>query len=307
VVFDVISLLDSAQRGDQEAYNLNLAALALDLTCAIIPGATGGGPAYRTARATVEMVEQAAKAPRIVQGTTKTIQTVNMVKGNANCFTAETVVSTKEGLKPIEEIAVGDYVLAKDESTGEMGYKEVVNKIEGEADELVHLTIGEEEISCTPLHPFYVLNKGWVIAEALQENDVVVSAEGEKIFVNKIWIEKLKKKVKIFNLTVADWHTYFVTESKIWVHNTKSKMGETKGNHKKLSDSELKKRLKTDDIHGPKKDILKDNQEALNKTNCKNPDIGVDKNGNVVLIDRSTGKSVVETDVPLDSYSVVDE
>jgi hypothetical protein len=34
-------------------------------------------------------------------------------------------------------------------------------------------------------------------------------------------------------LTVADWHTYFVTESKIWVHNTKQEKPETKEGEKK--------------------------------------------------------------------------
>lgn len=47
--------------------------------------------------------------------------------GDCNCFTAGTKVQTDEGEKPIEEIEVGDKVLAKDENNpdGELAYKEV--------------------------------------------------------------------------------------------------------------------------------------------------------------------------------------
>ncbi len=39
-----------------------------------------------------------------------------------NAFTAETLVHTDEGQKPIEEIKEGDKVLAEDPATGEQGY-----------------------------------------------------------------------------------------------------------------------------------------------------------------------------------------
>lgn len=43
-----------------------------------------------------------------------------------NSFTAGTPVETDEGQKPIEEIKVGDKVLAEDPETGEQGHFEVV-------------------------------------------------------------------------------------------------------------------------------------------------------------------------------------
>jgi intein/homing endonuclease len=46
-------------------------------------------------------------------------------RSTCNCFTAGTKVLTDEGEKPIEEIKAGDKVLAKDDETGEMAYKEV--------------------------------------------------------------------------------------------------------------------------------------------------------------------------------------
>ena len=44
----------------------------------------------------------------------------------ANSLTAGTPVETGEGQKPIEDIQIGDKVLAEDPETGEQGYFEVV-------------------------------------------------------------------------------------------------------------------------------------------------------------------------------------
>ena len=47
------------------------------------------------------------------------------IAGPKQCFQEGTLVETEAGLKPIEEIEVGDKVLAYDEATGEQAYKAV--------------------------------------------------------------------------------------------------------------------------------------------------------------------------------------
>ena len=42
------------------------------------------------------------------------------------CFVAGTLIHTKDGLKAIEDIQIGDLVLSKDDQTGEVAYKPVV-------------------------------------------------------------------------------------------------------------------------------------------------------------------------------------
>jgi hypothetical protein len=61
-----------------------------------------------------------AKAPKLAK-----VLKIEKAINPCNCFTAGTKVQTDEGEKPIEDIKVGDKVLAKDDETGEMAYKEV--------------------------------------------------------------------------------------------------------------------------------------------------------------------------------------
>lgn len=81
-----------------------------------------------------------------------------------SCFVAGTLVHTKDGLKPIEQIKVGDYVLSKPESgEGDASYKRVVKLFENEDQEVwyVSYTILNEPaktefVVVTGNHPFWV-------------------------------------------------------------------------------------------------------------------------------------------------------
>ncbi|KTT11648.1 hypothetical protein NS2R_13100 [Pseudomonas oryzihabitans] len=96
-------------------------------------------------------------------------------------FVAGTLVHTKDGLRPIEQIAVGDYVLSKPESgEGEVAYKRVVRTVKRENcetwlvswfDENLHEEAvakritqqqyldahGNSFVITTPDHPFWVV------------------------------------------------------------------------------------------------------------------------------------------------------
>ncbi|MBJ6364076.1 recombinase family protein [Paenibacillus sp. GCM10012307] len=100
-----------------------------------------------------------------------------------NCFTAGTKVLTDEGEKPIEEIEVGDRVLAKDELNpdGELAYKEVTALYRNQRDDIIKLYVEEQIIETTDNHPFWVEGKGWVFADELQEGDKLQKADGSKM------------------------------------------------------------------------------------------------------------------------------
>ena len=138
----------------------------------------------------------------------------------SQCFKEGTLVATEDGLKPIEEIEVGDKVLAYDEVTGEQAYKEVVRLFRNKTDEWYHVTANGEELVCTGGHPFFVENKGFVSAKDLSVGDILRLSTGALIPVSAISVEKLEQHETTYNFEVADFHTYFVGESEVLVHNT---------------------------------------------------------------------------------------
>ncbi len=141
--------------------------------------------------------------------------------GTSYCFVAGTLVTTKDGFKPIEEIEVGDKVLSENEMTGEVAFKEVYATSVSETDEFYHIHVNGEEIVATGTHPFYVYKFGWTTARALRAGDVLVLSNGELVTVEWIDHEILESPINVYNFEVTDFHTYFVGESGILVHNGK--------------------------------------------------------------------------------------
>ncbi|WP_217900043.1 polymorphic toxin-type HINT domain-containing protein [Paenibacillus herberti] len=139
-----------------------------------------------------------------------------------NCFAAGTKVLTDEGEKNIEDIEVGDMVLAKDENNpdGELAYKEVTNLYRNQRDDIIKLYVGKQVIETTDNHPFWVEGKGWVFADELQMGDKLQKADGNNLTIDRVEFVKLDEKVTVYNFTVADFRTYYVTDIGIWVHNT---------------------------------------------------------------------------------------
>ncbi len=74
-------------------------------------------------------------------------------------------------------------------------------------------------ISATPSHPFCVNQFGWTRAADLRAGDVLVLSNGEYVVVEFVQHEILEKPVKVYNFEVEDFHTYFVGESSVLVHN----------------------------------------------------------------------------------------
>lgn len=136
-----------------------------------------------------------------------------------NCFIAGTLVAAQDENIPIEEIQAGDYVWAWDEATGDTGLKKVVETYVSETEELIHLTVNGEKITCTPGHPFYSPVKGWTDAVHLRAGDVLVLLNGEYVVVEWVQHELLENPVRVYNFQVEGFHTYYVSSHSILVHN----------------------------------------------------------------------------------------
>ena len=132
-----------------------------------------------------------------------------------SCFPAGTPVMTLLGTMPIEKVVCGDRVLAQNPETGELTFKTVQGITLRTAAPLVKLQLGSNVICCTAAHPFWIVGEGWRIAKQIKPRDrlhgingaVPVDAVGEI------------RETEAYNLIVSDFHTYFVGESSLLVHD----------------------------------------------------------------------------------------
>ena len=136
------------------------------------------------------------------------------------CFAAGTLVAAEKGQKPIEEVKVGDFVYSENPETGEKGLKKVVRTFVNETEELIHVKVSGQTIQATPEHPFYVPQKGWTDVVDLRAGDILVTVNGEYQVVERIQHELLESPIQVYNFEVEDFHTYYVGEDSVLVHNT---------------------------------------------------------------------------------------
>ncbi|PRX60608.1 pretoxin HINT domain-containing protein [Cohnella sp. SGD-V74] len=121
---------------------------------------------------------------------------------------------TDAGEKNIEDIEVGDMVLAKDENNpdGELAYKEVTALYTNYRNDIIKLYIGDLLIETTDNHPFWVEGKGWVFADELKVGDKLQKADGSNLTIDRVEFVLLDEPAMVYNFTVADFHTYYVTD-----------------------------------------------------------------------------------------------
>jgi RHS repeat-associated protein len=134
-----------------------------------------------------------------------------------NSFAADTEVATDDGPVEISEIEAGDEVLAYDERTGEVGSYEVAGTITGRDAEVAYLTVGGERLVTTLGHPFYTEDRGWVEAGDLEVGDRVRQRDGGYGAVESLRV--VREPQRMYNLSVAGAHTFFVGDGQWLVHN----------------------------------------------------------------------------------------
>jgi intein/homing endonuclease len=73
-------------------------------------------------------------------------------------------------------------------------------------------------ITTTDEHPFWVVGLGWVEAEDLEVGMILQTSE--ETFVDIDGIERRLGEFEVYNFEVSEFHTYFVSDWGILVHNT---------------------------------------------------------------------------------------
>lgn len=163
------------------------------------------------------------------------------------CFVAGTLVWTATGLQPIECVREGDLVLSRSTITGESEWKPVTKTFVTHPAELVRIVIASggqdsneriETITGTPEHPVWVKERrefvglgSLVVGQHLERADrgpacilSVTTTRGPPLSETRSAPQPslhgwTGSRFTTYNLEVADFHTYFVGESGVWVHN----------------------------------------------------------------------------------------
>ena len=147
-----------------------------------------------------------------------------------NSFVPGTPVLLADGTyKPIEQVRLGDRVLATDPVTGLTQARPVINLIPGQGlKELVRITVDTDgdrgdatgTVTATDEHPFWVADTGhWTDAEDLARGNLLRTPDGRLLEV--VAVHEWTQQQQVHNLTVEGLHTYYVQAggTPVLVHN----------------------------------------------------------------------------------------
>jgi len=139
----------------------------------------------------------------------------------SGCFVAGTQVLMGDGSsKSIEDVAVGDEVIAADPETGESQARRVVDTYVHENVPTYDVVTTAGTVTSTEEHPFFVQSRGWVPVRDLRPGDVLVDAKGDHVEVTSV--VPTGETTTVHNFHVEDLHNYHVQAGSAWlrVHNT---------------------------------------------------------------------------------------
>ncbi|MEU5002078.1 polymorphic toxin-type HINT domain-containing protein [Streptomyces sp. NPDC021622] len=161
------------------------------------------------------------------EGTEAAGKTTKGVPSGCKCFLAGTGVLMADGTsKNIEDVELGDKVLATDPETGETSEREVTATIVTDDDkQFTELSIatpdGTEKLTATYEHPFWSVDqKDWVDAGDLKPGMTLRTDDGRTVTVTDT--RQYQDHARTYNLTIQGLHTYYVLagETPVLVHNS---------------------------------------------------------------------------------------
>lgn len=133
-----------------------------------------------------------------------------------SCLVAGTPIWTEKGFVAIETLQPGDQVLSKDIHSGELSYKPITQVTVREPTPVVKLHFDDDAVEASAGHHFWVSGEGWAKTRQLNPDQPIHTATGMQR-VRKI--EDEGRTAQVYNLVVADTHTYFVGKAMILSHD----------------------------------------------------------------------------------------
>lgn len=134
-------------------------------------------------------------------------------------FTGATLVLMADGTKkPIEQVKVGDNVLATDPESGEQAAK-AVTAVFVHKDTVSRLEIDRQVLETTEDHPFWSFtDQRFERADRLSAMELVLGGDGRVLTVTMPMVGE--RVATAYNLEIEGIHTYHVGRSAVLVHNT---------------------------------------------------------------------------------------
>jgi Pretoxin HINT domain len=132
-----------------------------------------------------------------------------------SCLVAGTPVWTDRGPVAVDKVQIGDRVLSQNVETGELAYKPVLKTTVRPKRPLIAVEIGPRTVRMTGGHPFWISGKGWVKARDIKAG----MAMHDVIGTTAVRPVGTAAPEPTYNLIVADFHTYFVGETKVLSHD----------------------------------------------------------------------------------------
>ena len=151
--------------------------------------------------------------------------------GDQCSFTSQTPVATAQGPQPIGQLKVGEKVWAYNPQTTKMELEPIQRVLLNHDNDLVDLTLiatvkdaqgktsqQKEVLHTNKIHPFLTKEKGFVPVSQLKPGMHVLEANGNYGVVARLVV--VSGAMWLYNLTVAQDHTYAVGTAHWIVHNT---------------------------------------------------------------------------------------
>jgi hypothetical protein len=133
-----------------------------------------------------------------------------------SCFAAGTPVRTLDRPRPIESLKIGDLVLCQDTTTGALVFQPVLRVFHNRPAPTLKVDLGHGgSIVATAIHRFWRTGKGWAMARELKPGDVVRTLGGVAT-VARVTAAEVQP---VYNLEVAEGHSFFVGDASALVHD----------------------------------------------------------------------------------------
>jgi hypothetical protein len=216
----------------------------------------GGVPEVQRPQAARDPVAaEAAKPAAQERGPANQQAAEGPVCQNGGCFGAGTPFRMPWGAKAVEYLQVGDELLSRADGSSPDGVLQIkrVTDIHNRTACLWELRVDGRVIRVTEEHPFHVKGQGWVPLSLVAVGDELATEGGRWVRVEGL--RNTGEWERVYNVTVEDFHTYFVGGLdwgfSVWAHNVVKCWGEAGRDGTKLLEDgfhEVDPTAKTDDI-----------------------------------------------------------